>query len=316
LSNANFTAADLSDACLDEAYANGVKLVAATLIRTSLVKATLVRASLRDSDTSSANFSHAKLNRAYLVSCNLTYATINHADLSGAYMLSSCLNYVDLRQSSLIRTYLGCAAMQGVDLQGADLSGANLWGVDIAAIADATDASFASNQGLTREAEQFVQDLGATLIPTQPDDSLSEKSRVFETKQRLDEAKIDIMYRYFDLEASLGTMAAAIERVDSSLLEAQELKIISSRQVEYLEKFLVTQKQDLERLTAEMEDRRQAQENDFVQMQAEDIRQWLDEDFKRLLEMLHEDVLQLNQRISLIMVVWRSLASLHQGIWD
>jgi hypothetical protein len=157
-----------------------------------------------------------------------------------------------------------------------------------------------------------LQDCGAMLIPKQANSGAS-LGRAFQTKQYLDEVKIDCVYRYLDLEASIGTLEAALQRVESSLADAQGLGLISGEPLTLLERLLVVMFQDLERFREEVAESDHVRQAFFSQATEAEIREWLQHEFVDELEILHEQVGTLKIHTALAINVWQSLAQLDEG---
>ncbi|MEO0770426.1 MAG: pentapeptide repeat-containing protein, partial [Cyanobacteria bacterium J06649_4] len=312
LSNTNFNGADLSEACLDNAHANGTKMAYAVLTQASLKGASLVRADLRDANLSSANLDGARLNRAYLVSCCLDKAQMVEVDLSGAYMLHTRLSGANLAGSSLIRTYLSHAVLDHINLQKANLRGANFTGVDICSASDVTDTYFAKNQGIDSHTEESLYEMGAIIVSNQQRESVSETDRIFETQRHLEEIKFDFHYRYLDLEAYWGSLKAALERIEASLLDAQELGLSGNPKLELVEGWLEVMKNNIERFELEIMSSSRESEVFFLQMGEKGIRKWIEEDFLGELELLRERACGLNKHTALAITVWQGLAFLEE----
>lgn len=139
LRRVNLIGADLSRACLDEAYLSGAdlsdaNLSGASLGRARLISANLARAKLSGAvlsfaDLSQANLSEANLSEAYLIEANLALADLAGANLSKACLNAATLFHANLRGVNLIGADLTHADLVRTNFTGADLTGCRVYGI-------------------------------------------------------------------------------------------------------------------------------------------------------------------------------------------
>lgn len=257
------------------------------------------------------------MNRAYLVSCHLEDARIEGANLSGAYMLSTCLKNASLRGSILIRAYLSYADLENTNFNDANLSSATLSGVDVSRMTKVNGARFAMNQGLDREDESILEERGASILRLLRQSSSLEQSFIsgeeaFETARRLDEVKIDINYRYLDLDEAVEALYSALKRTEASFKDAQDLQSLSEQQVEKTQRLLDILYTDQERFTEEIEETQQQLYVLFNHTPSEEMKVWLDSQFVDELSTIHEQLIKLDRYTHLAVELWRSFAQVEE----
>lgn len=140
LRRSTFRAAELTEANMEEAYMEGVRLPAADLRVANLRECNLQQADLSGADLQEAILSFAQLQKAdltganlwgaFMEKCQLDFAQLRRARLWDVILWESSLVYADLREADLSDADLTGSNLHGADLENADLSNVFLGSCD------------------------------------------------------------------------------------------------------------------------------------------------------------------------------------------
>ena len=157
-----------------------------------------------------------------------------------------------------------------------------------------------------------LRERNAAIFPSPQRLQLPEEEVYFETTRRLHEVRVDLEYRYLDLDEGLNAMQAAIKLTSDSLQDAIALEVINEQQLEITNRLLAVLRRDKERFAEEVEDIKQDLQSFFEKMPGNQVKEWLDGQFLDELETLHQKSLKLDKHTHLIMTVWRSIAEVEE----
>ena len=196
------------------------------------------------------------------------------------------------------------AATLALPLQSADLGGANLTGVNMNDAASVAEARLDRTQGLDDNIRRQMQERSAVLSVQQ--NPLSEQEN-FESSRWLHDARLDINYRYLDLEEAMKTLQSAFTYLENNFDDTQELRIITDKQIDSIREFIDEFRQNLNRFKADIESSRKQLSSLFETMSVQELHKWTDEQLLNELKTLHKGVCDLRDYTALVITVANSV---------